>query len=437
MPLGLGVLRIIARVIFTPLLLCLLALAFGSCIAAEVVKDHLLNADFYLDALAENDAYSRVQRDFLLDFEQAGTTDDLVAGTEVTPEEVADLVGEIITPEFLQEQFEFNVRSLVDYLRADIDELDLRLELGPVLERIGPAVSAFIVASLGELQLVEVDTYADYRSGLTSAIDTLTDGATPTVLPTFQLSDQQRNEVIDEVFAAASLLGDDDTRAKVDDALRIGATDEALIAVVEAIVDDRIEASIADLREELDDGDVLDIVDRISRDEGQSRARTLEEFENLRSVANFFLNWGRVLSFMLFLLATVLLVLLYLPSRLALLVPGILLSGLGACGLIGWALFRAIAPSSARDGILDNETDLSPSAVEIAADVVETLVRGSAGGILQPSLLALALGGAGIAAFVVLKPSSTRTPGGGESAPVIDPDQSSGSSLGGDDGIEL
>ena len=58
-------LLITARVLFTPVLFVLLCASFASCIAVEIIDRHLLEADFYLEALDENDAYSRVLDEFL------------------------------------------------------------------------------------------------------------------------------------------------------------------------------------------------------------------------------------------------------------------------------------------------------------------------------------------------------------------------------------
>ena len=58
-------LLITARVLFTPVLFVLLCASFASCIAVKIIDRHLLEADFYLEALDENDAYSRVLDEFL------------------------------------------------------------------------------------------------------------------------------------------------------------------------------------------------------------------------------------------------------------------------------------------------------------------------------------------------------------------------------------
>ena len=392
------------RIIFTPIFAFLLFGAFVSCVSVEVADSKLLNADFYLDALEENDAYARVQEEFLQDVEQRDTTDDLIAGTAVTPEELTEVIREVVPEPYIKGQFETNVRAFFAYMRDEEDDPNLYIEVGPILEEMPDAISSYVVDQLGLIRLEPVETYDEFVRGLGDAVVQIESGDRVVVLPTYELTDEERTRVIDEVFVGAGLIENETARKRVDEALQRQDTAAALITVVDAIIDERVADHITELREELDDQDRIDVLQRIADDEGKERDEVFDELEDVRTNVGRFLDLGNATSVFFLLLMAVLLGVLYLPGRFwPFMVPGIALVVLGMLGLIGWAVHWAATPVLMREAVKNNETDLSDSGVDLVADVVETLARDSAGAIIGPVVAVLVLGVAPIVAAAVLR----------------------------------
>ena len=132
-----------------------------------------------------------------------------------------------------------------------------------------------------------------------------------------------------------------------------------------------------------------------------------------RKDLNRFLDWGRLISLALVILGTALMGLLYLPDRpRCLRWPGItlLLSGLAAF-LLGW-LAAAALPQAAADGVrrlLALDTELSPAAVNLLADLGQELAAGLLGGIGNGGL-ALALLGAVLLTFAYVLERRRKVP---------------------------
>ncbi len=402
-------LLITARVLFTPVLFVLLCASFASCIAVEIIDRHLLEADFYLEALDENDAYSRVLDEFLMEVEQADTAEDLAAGTEVSREELRDLVGEVVPPEWIQEQFETNLGALLAYLRKDTDELILLLEVGPILDRIQPAVSGFAVERIAEMTIEQVRSFDEFEDRLDTAMDQIAAGDKLVVLPAYEMTEAEVQQAIDAISGLTGLLESSDKEAAVEEALREQDTAGALIAVVDGLIADRVEEATEDLSERLDEQLKLDLIEEISEDEGKSREETLDEFEGARDVVALVTGGGRTLTAILLLLFALLLGALYLPGRrLALTVPGATFIFLGAMGLLWWLVYQSAGPTFIRNRVNNNETDLSESGVELVADVAEALVQKSANAVLVPSVTAFVLGVAAIGLGIYLQARAER-----------------------------
>ena len=130
-------------------------LAFFLYLLFNVGDRHFLSADFYAEALAEQDVYTRVYDEVLVDPELEDTTRELLGNVDVPQDEVADLAKRIMPPEYLQRETERNLDGLIDYLKKDADELDLYIDLAGPLENASAELVKYAEDRISRIEVVE------------------------------------------------------------------------------------------------------------------------------------------------------------------------------------------------------------------------------------------------------------------------------------------
>ena len=130
-------------------------LAFFVYLLFTVVGGHFLSADFYTEALAEQEVYARVYDEVLVDPEMEDTTKGLLGNVEVPQEEVADVARRIMPPEYLQGETERNLDGLIDYLKKDADGLDLYIDLAGPLESASAELVRYAEGRISRIEVVE------------------------------------------------------------------------------------------------------------------------------------------------------------------------------------------------------------------------------------------------------------------------------------------
>ena len=133
-------------------------LAFAVFLQLDNLADKIYDPQFYIQTLREQDAYDRFYNDILLDEAVDRTAERVLGGTPVViQEDLEPLLREIIPPTYLQEQVEANLSRAIEYLNEDAETLDLYLELEPILNRIEPALFAYIDRQIDQTQAVRPD----------------------------------------------------------------------------------------------------------------------------------------------------------------------------------------------------------------------------------------------------------------------------------------
>ena len=132
-------------------------LAFFVYLLFNVVNGHFLSADFYADALAEEEVYDRVYDEVLVDPEMEDTTRELLGDLDVPQEEVADVAKRIMPPEYLRGETERALDNLIGYLKKDTDELDLYIELAGPLDNASVELGAYAEERIERIEVVGVD----------------------------------------------------------------------------------------------------------------------------------------------------------------------------------------------------------------------------------------------------------------------------------------
>jgi hypothetical protein len=128
-----------------------------------VVATHqtVLDPGFVTDSLAEEESYEVIH-------EEALSNDSLPIGdAESLPPFADNIVGQLITPEYIQSQTESNIERAYGYFHGSEDELVLVVDTRPIKDRADDAVAS-AVENTSTRELAE---FAGFESGSFSGID--------------------------------------------------------------------------------------------------------------------------------------------------------------------------------------------------------------------------------------------------------------------------
>ena len=173
---------------------------------------------FVTDALDEADAYEALHAEFLESdaFAMDETQDGF--GEE-------ELMAQLVTPEYLQDQFEANVERTYAYLHGDRDDLVLEFDLRPIKER-APDVIAAHVESMALSDLVDQAQPAD------GPAEQPLEGTSLTSEQVFAMGENQSQyDDVREQFRAD--LREDVIEQAAEEAFAEGTNDELLALVIE------------------------------------------------------------------------------------------------------------------------------------------------------------------------------------------------------------
>ena len=407
-----------------------LAVFAGFCLwlVLHQVSGKLFDPAVYADALTAADAYPRLYSDLLTGPAGERWTRDLLgAGLPVADADLIDLMREVAPPEYLQGQTEGNLRRAAAYFRAETDQLELYLELAEPWSRITPAALNYLDRRIDRLEVVEPGmllnpfTGDDYARALAAALNGLIfREQVPDTIPSIKIMPEPlRPLAFDQVLsrlpdylqlppparanltAAAPELRAQFTAGNTRQFLKIAT--RALAAPVLAR-----ELAAAAVASGLDDRKRLPLLPLLAAATGYPTPEELQgDIAPFRKDLNRFLALGRLISLALVILGTALMGLLYLPDwPRCLRLPGItlLLSGLAAL-LLGW-LAAAALPQAAADGVrrlLALDSELSPAAVSLLAELGQELAAGLLGGIGNGGLALALLGAVLLALAYVLE----------------------------------
>ena len=397
-----------------------LAVFAGFCLwlVLNQASGKLFDPAVYADALIAADAYPRLYSDLLAGPAGERWARDLLGDSlPIEDADLIDLMREVAPPEYLQSQTEGNLRRAAAYFRAETDPLDLYLELAEPWDRVTPAALNYLDRRIDRLEVVEPRmllnpfTGEDYARALAASLNGLIfREQIPETIPSILiLPEPLRPVAFDQVLsrlldylelpppARANLAAvAPELRAQ----FTAGNTRQFLKIATRSLAEPVLERELAAaaVASGLDDRKRLPLLPLLAAATGYPTAGELQgDIAPFRKDLNRFLALGRLISLALVILGTALMGLLYLPDwPRCLRWPGLtlLLSGLAAL-LLGW-LAAAALPQAAADGVrrlLTLDTELSPAAVGLLADLGRELAAGLLGGIGNGGL-ALALLGA-------------------------------------------
>ena len=140
----LSVLKITALVL---LAVSFLFVLFGT-LATGVFERKLVKADFYKDQLRDSNFYERVYTDVMPEIKDLPS---YYAGLDISAQERDQLIREIIPPQWLQQQVESTLDTAIAWLRSDIEELNLTIDLRNVKAEAPSLVLQFVRQKLNGL----------------------------------------------------------------------------------------------------------------------------------------------------------------------------------------------------------------------------------------------------------------------------------------------
>ncbi len=178
--LGLGTLRVVATLVLTFVIL----VVFLGYLLSNTIFGNVFDAGFYTESLFENRIYERFYDEVLLEEGFEDVRNDLLGSIEVVShEDIVWLTRQIIPPDYVQEQVEASIESLLGYLDGDEEPLELLIDLGPPLERTKPVLLDYIDERIDEVPEVPVDNLDELQAGIERLYDDLRDGRVPSSIP--------------------------------------------------------------------------------------------------------------------------------------------------------------------------------------------------------------------------------------------------------------
>ena len=412
----LAVLRPVIAIILA-LLVCLGFLLF---VVERTVSGKLLNDRFYAKVLDEQGVYDRFYDEVLLDDQvREFLEENLLAGQDiVTHDELIGLVEDILPPESMQGHVERLLSQAADYINEDSRELELYVDLSPDLERVKPALLAFVEERIDRVPVIREGEsgcspgrVADLAQAYVDRATSIRNGKVPGSIPSLESLSRRCRELIsglayEDLIKFSGLeprvvQGLTDRSEEIRSAFVEGDTHTAVKSVVIPMVSPLIDDTITEVREELDDQGRLELVGRLEKHSGEEAANVLRD--GIRDLRRWVLRGTRLarnLGWPFLFGGSVLLVLVYLPRvSTGLRWLGGTLIVAGGIGLIAAKLIQSAVPDRVRslvDTIAGEVEGFPASLAELISDVAAAFVGQLAGGAAGLTLIALL---AGVAVF--------------------------------------
>ena len=413
-----------------PVLRAVISVALGAVITAGLgfylvvtnVTQRLDDAAVYNAAFDETDAYARIHDAVLVDEALEEHTGDLLGDVEIVDQDdVADVLRQLFPPDYLQEQTEGNIDRFTAFLRYERDDLAIYVELQEPLERIEPAVLDKVHGYIDEMEIeaprspgCSPATVQRMAHAYAELYTQLSDGMLPQSAPSLNtLPRECRRGEFDRWFDLVldqpsmdpqTALALRDAREDMRRSFVDGDTRDFLKDVSGSLVKPQIDGAIADLRQDLQPNDRLDLVELLTDEpEGSERAEFDELAESLREGLSDINGRGRFLALAAVAVAGLLLAAVHLPRPEAMLRwPGVALLAGGSLSLVAGLVLNSGLPGLVRELVTEASTDndVPVAAVELAKDVLEVFAREVTSGFMPGTVTVMVVGGVLIAASV-------------------------------------
>ena len=386
------------------------------------VFERLVTAEVYHDATIEADAYNRVYDKELLEEALGGLDGGLLGDIEIDDDDqLVEFLRDVLPPAYLQEQTEDNIDRVSAYMRDETDTLEVYVELGEPLARFEPAARAWVLRAISDIESIEptdsgCTAHAMLRLSAAAAepISLLADGNLPESAPSLMILSQGCREQnfdswLDSLLSvpatppwASSVLGE--AREELRQPFYEGDTRAFLSVAASVLIGPLAEDAIAEIRGELRPNDRLYFIE-------ESGSPTGDDVDDqavaaVRDSINAARGPGKYVAILIVALGSVLLAAVHMPSPAAALRwPGIVLFLGGTFSLISGLVLNTVVPGLLKRAVNDaeiNGSSVPTPAINMAADLMESLGRHATAGFVPWAVTVILLGAALIAASVFL-----------------------------------
>ncbi len=396
--------RTLASLLFA-VVICVSFLAF---LTASKVRTILLEPSFYTQVLEENNSYETIQAGLISEIRDSEDVGGLRDDLGMDANEFETLAQEVVPVPYLKTQLDGIITGAMSYLRGEVEEPQLFVELAQPIESMRSASLDYVDRRVESVEQTHPTTVEDYAREARNLIDLIEGGDIPPTVPSLANVPEPLLEVaIDQVLPVLSRLEPQAAASLEANWAEVRATlleqpdsPEAMKLAARSVVSPYIDEAIAEVRAHLDNRDRFDLVEAAAEASDMPRDRFLEDVDEVRDPINALQGVGPTISLVIMAVATVLLALVNMPHRASMLLwPSIILIVTGIIAIVVSALLSTLLPTVSYE-VCGDATDF---ACEPVVDVLQELVRSMADFPLLPSIALIVLGtlGATLATIIM------------------------------------
>lgn len=390
-------------------------LGFLLLLLTSTIPDKLADAQFYSDIISGEDTYNRIYDEVLVDPELESTARDLLGDFQAANQaETVELLRQIIPPAYLQSQVDDSIQRAVDYFNEDSESLELHVELGQLIDGIKPALFRYIDQRIDGLAEEDLGQLECTPQGVREAANRyqerwgqLAAGVVPESVPSLSSFDHSCRQAIFQVaFDLAVRSGALDERAKqgllaqgpqIEQAFVDGDTHRVLKLAARPIATPSMDDAILRIREELDEGDRLDLMHRAATwNDSITEAKLRSGLDSIRDGVGRGRKLGKGVALAMLIGGSILLGLVHFPSlKNGLRWPGLTLLLTGVVSFVGTKGLESQLPDRLRSLVeLDAGSALGapPSVSELGGDLAVSFGDRLIDGLASVALIVLIVG---------------------------------------------
>ncbi len=404
--------RILASLLFA-VVVCVSFLAF---LTASKVRTTLLEPSFYTQVLEENDSYEIIQIGLISNIGDSEEVGGLRNDLGMDDHEFDNVAKDVISLPYLKTQLDGIITGVMSYLRGEVEEPQLFVELAQPIQSIRQASLDFVDRRIESVEQTNPTTPEEYAQEAQTLIEYLESGQIPPSAPSLaNVPTPVLENALDQVLPTLSFL-DPRIAASLEaqweevrtEALNQPDSPEAMKLAARAVVSPYIDEAITEVRTHLDDRDRFDLVEAAAEASELTRQEFVEGADAVRDPINTLHSVGPTVALVIMALATVFLVLVNIPHRTAMIMwPGITLILTGVVAIIVSALLSAFIPEASSE-ICDDAADF---VCEPTLDILLELSRALGNFPLLPSVALIVIGSLGSAAAILMSMDAVSSSG--------------------------
>ena len=385
------------RTLASLLFAVVICVSFLSFLAASKVRTTLLEPSFYTQVLGKNDSYETIQAGLISEIgnseEVGGLQDDLGMDSD----EFDSLAKDVIPVPYLKTQLDGIITGVTSYLRGEVEDLQLFVELAQPIESMRQASLDYVDRRVESVEQTQPKTVEDYAREARNLIDLIEGGDIPSSVPSLaNVPEPLLEAAIHQVLPVLSRL-DPQAAASLESnwpevralALEQPDSPEAMKVAARSVASPYIDEAIAEVRVHLDDQDRFDLVEAAAEASEMPREQFLEDVDEVRDPVNTIQGVGPTISLVIMAVATLLLALVNMPHRASMIIwPSTILIVTGIIAIVVSAIL-SVTLANASFEICGDAADF---ACEPAEDILRELTWSLADFPILPSIAIVIIG---------------------------------------------